>query len=120
MFQSPLGEVVKETKVAGVNQGDITDVSIPSRGSCKGDLLQQANQQHLFDVSIPSRGSCKGDHAYDQISGELSGENVFQSPLGEVVKETTILEQAGKSSSDVSSPSRGSGKGDFLLEVTDL
>ena len=60
-FQSPLGEVVKETFVSDCYSVVIM-VSIPSRGSGKGDdpLL----------LSCPSE------------------EKRFQSPLGEVVKET--------------------------------
>ena len=37
-------------------------------------------------VSIPSRGSGKGDGSARQTTNEITG--TFQSPLGEVVKET--------------------------------
>ncbi len=61
-------------------------VSIPSRGSGKGDSA--TNGMDLVDtmkVSIPSRGSGKGDinwYIVPMVSQK------FQSPLGEVVKET--------------------------------
>ena len=63
------------------------------------------------NVSIPSRGSGKGDKKIMTMTNQPS---VFQSPLGEVVKETQssvllfplLL---------VSIPSRGSGKGDVAL-----
>ena len=60
LFQSPLGEVVKETLQCWGVWVSPTKVSIPSRGSGKGDIT----------------GS-EGDYLI-----------VFQSPLGEVVKET--------------------------------
>ena len=62
LFQSPLGEVVKETLQCWGVWVSPTKVSIPSRGSGKGDMI--------FLVAMA------------MISF------VFQSPLGEVVKET--------------------------------
>ena len=61
LFQSPLGEVVKETKERPSRTARQT-VSIPSRGSGKGDnfLLGRQAAENL-GVSIPSRGSGKGD-----------------------------------------------------------
>ena len=38
-FQSPLGEVVKETNIFGDGGDDYLRVSIPSRGSGKGDPI---------------------------------------------------------------------------------
>ena len=42
MFQSPLGEVVKETKAKNQTSTIRLKVSIPSRGSSKGDALKKA------------------------------------------------------------------------------
>ena len=88
-FQSPLGEVVKETKLITRQIDSPTLVSIPSRGSGKGDLYLQ----YLYWTNVK-----------------------FQSPLGEVVKETlgvglqpTVRWGLG---TKVSIPSRGSGKGE--------
>ncbi len=64
MFQSPLGEVVKETLG-----------------------LQTFGLEYQETVSIPSRGSCKGDRFY-QRKMIMDVRPEFQSPLGEVVKET--------------------------------
>ena len=63
-------------------------VSIPSRGSGKGDKICLLARQSR--VSIPSRGSGKGD---DPIIGGPGYEVKFQSPLGEVVKETPVDDQ---------------------------
>ena len=67
-----------------------------------------------FRVSIPSRGSGKGD-----ISTEFTVRSayvMFQSPLGEVVKETQMINfQGWDIGRIVSIPSRGSGKGDLIL-----
>ena len=84
-------------------------VSIPSRGSGKGDVVVLLTLESAKKVSIPSRGSGKGDL---EVSLEVSNfQDEFQSPLGEVVKETFpyILVPIV---SQVSIPSRGSGKGD--------
>jgi hypothetical protein len=62
-FQSPLGEVVKETLVT-----------------------QSGNKIFHNGVSIPSRGSGKGDLA--RCFTGWGSDSTFQSPLGEVVKET--------------------------------
>ncbi len=88
MFQSPLGEVVKETGPIGLSgtYNDNPKVSIPSRGSGKGDLLQ------FFLKTLPMQ--------------------LFQSPLGEVVKETGYSVHNTDGEAHVSIPSRGSGKGD--------
>ncbi len=89
MFQSPLGEVVKETQSFFGHARVNTRVSIPSRGSGKGD------QTNRFD--------CRKDRFS------------FQSPLGEVVKETGFKSTPSSIPSNVISiPSRGSGKGDKL------
>jgi hypothetical protein len=64
-FQSPLGEVVKETFCC----------------------IKQINGGYIALVSIPSRGSGKGDTTTDFLTAILLI-GVFQSPLGEVVKET--------------------------------
>ena len=61
-------------------------------------------------VSIPSRGSGKGDNLTPH-SVEVYDES-FQSPLGEVVKETSQMNTAETKYMNVSIPSRGSGKGD--------
>ena len=84
-FQSPLGEVVKETKDEKCGNELAYMVSIPSRGSGKGDLFLFCLCSFSgLSVSIPSRGSGKGD--CDKI--------------------------AKRKSARVSIPSRGSGKGD--------
>ena len=64
-FQSPLGEVVKETLTPGANITRTSKVSIPSRGSGKGDEPGIGIDTEGPVVSIPSRGSGKGD----KISG---------------------------------------------------
>ena len=64
-FQSPLGEVVKETIYALLN----------------------GTYSTLY-VSIPSRGSGKGDEIFSTVVGAAI---LFQSPLGEVVKETSFF-----------------------------
>ena len=51
--------MVKETSKAGV--GLEQEVSIPSRGSGKGDLIFGDAGNDILNVSIPSRGSGKGD-----------------------------------------------------------
>ena len=62
-------------------------VSIPSRGSGKGDFNSVIGLFNILGVSIPSRGSGKGDTFCNSCTIlDLQ----FQSPLGEVVKETTI------------------------------
>ena len=62
-------------------------------------------------VSIPSRGSGKGDISLVAIVCMLA--NLFQSPLGEVVKETASNSLVFYHTTlCVSIPSRGSGKGD--------
>ena len=91
-FQSPLGEVVKETLLVSWLLVLLRSmVSIPSRGSGKGDNLTP----HSVEV-------------YDES---------FQSPLGEVVKETSQMNTAETKYMNVSIPSRGSGKGDFVAFV---
>ena len=62
-------------------------VSIPSRGSGKGDKDRVRGGAGKDFVSIPSRGSGKGDQSAD-IFISKQGQLLFQSPLGEVVKET--------------------------------
>ncbi len=110
MFQSPLGEVVKETQRLLKHNSNQIMVSIPSRGSGKGDFLSWHNCNWQHCVSIPSRGSGKGDPKLavlalfpEKVSipsrGSGKGDVLtigkikirygsFQSPLGEVVKET--------------------------------
>ena len=61
-------------------------------------------------VSIPSRGRGKGDPILPSSYDELDGS--FQSPLGEVVKETQVFDVLSTCLAKVSIPSRGSGKGD--------
>jgi hypothetical protein len=69
-------------------------------------------------VSIPSRGSGKGDFCSAECSAKTSNLSksrairMFQSPLGEVVKETRPHQAHGTARCNVSIPSRGSGKGD--------
>ena len=89
MFQSPLGEVVKETQENEINLKNELWVSIPSRGSGKGDPNTDAGviMDKVKEVSIPSRGSGKGDPIYFHLVKSLI-QKKFQSPLGEVVKET--------------------------------
>ncbi len=111
-------------------------VSIPSRGSGKGDSpAATPGTGNPVIVSIPSRGSGKGDSVsalggndvvigFQSPLGEVVKETllyggltpdvlVFQSPLGEVVKETRFtIRQRRKRFHNVSIPSRGSGKGD--------
>ena len=80
--------MVKETLRVISLQTNPNSVSIPSRGSGKGDTkIQDTEGMSKEIVSIPSRGSGKGDHA---ISGLLL-------PV------------------TVSIPSRGSGKGDYIF-----
>ncbi len=67
-------------------------VSIPSRGSGKGDADYSKRYFTRKEVSIPSRGSGKGDRK---------------------AAASAKLEQL-----TVSIPSRGSGKGDLLLKLT--
>ena len=91
VFQSPLGEVVKETFATREMYG----------GGEKG-----------IGVSIPSRGSGKGD-PITGINMTSTTDSLFQSPLGEVVKETQINKTRRIIVKKVVSiPSRGSGKGD--------
>ncbi len=61
-----------------------------------------------IQVSIPSRGSGKGDTRDTNPDGSIT----FQSPLGEVVKETKASRGDNFAWHSVSIPSRGSGKGD--------
>jgi hypothetical protein len=63
-------------------------VSIPSRGSGKGDRNQSALHVAAYPVSIPSRGSGKGDKLFN-VNGNM-----------EFMRKVSI-------------PSRGSGKGDM-------
>ncbi len=63
-------------------QADV--VLIPSRGSGKGDQSTVPHRVGLLRVSIPSRGSGKGDDGRTVTHRTI----MFQSPLGEVVKET--------------------------------
>ena len=126
--------MVKETESNGAIDMDTGIVSIPSRGSGKGDVRISGQSIGEFDVSIPSRGSGKGDKKLlcrqllllvlipSRGSGKGDGSNIiekgeligFQSPLGEVVKETKFLDSLKGLSNNVSIPSRGSGKGDYL------
>ena len=90
-----------------------SQVSIPSRGSGKGDLFYFAVNSRICDdlVSIPSRGSGKGDPSSILDAGGSTA--AFQSPLGEVVKETSSIKKVlNVDFHEVSIPSRGSGKGD--------
>ncbi len=94
-------------------------VSIPSRGSGKGDLERdhhgyRRGWPRTHSVSIPSRGSGKGDWWATSRSCHTTWATTFQSPLGEVVKETAVTKVTGQNP-EVSIPSRGSGKGDFRL-----
>ncbi len=127
--------MVKETPYTGLKKVSIIKVSIPSRGSGKGDtLVLYYGQAAVVFVSIPSRGSGKGDPFNTQFHvepGKLtvsipsrgSGKGdttdfitgillMFQSPLGEVVKETNFWSSRFRFKQGVSIPSRGSGKGD--------
>ena len=61
-------------------------------------------------VLIPSRGSGKGDPGSDSNKAVVT--NGFQSPLGEVVKETYREDVGRILLYIVSIPSRGSSKGD--------
>ena len=66
-----------------------------------------------YPVSIPSRGSGKGDNNGRNNAYIKSPAKKFQSPLGEVVKETlNYLRNYRYDPEVVSIPSRGSGKGD--------
>ena len=86
--------------VCGSIKGRDSLVSIPSRGSGKGDTNVLSPKIVVFglntfvipretreytEVSIPSRGSGKGDSLFQKVKLQQKG---FQSPLGEVVKET--------------------------------
>src|SRR5919199_1245721 len=77
------------------------------------ETISGAQWNNQFGVSIPSRGSGKGDLSLETkpASHQLVG---FQSPLGEVVKETPFLPKQKAWRLTVSIPSRGSGKGDLL------
>ncbi len=86
-------------------------ISIPSRGSGKGDGLLV----HLLNFSVSRFQSPLGEVVKETVSsvnwkGWL---RKFQSPLGEVVKET-IRNSPALFNNCVSIPSRGSGKGDWL------
>jgi hypothetical protein len=74
-FQSPLGEVVKET-----------------------DLSTKKAARRI--VSIPSRGSGKGDFFSDDAPAPAP--TTFQSPLGEVVKETVQMRQRSSTATNSS------------------
>ena len=70
--------------------------------------------RYTINVSIPSRGSGKGDIKNSEHF--VSAQEMFQSPLGEVVKETLqIIPSCFVSFYKVSIPSRGSGKGDSIM-----
>ena len=64
-------------------------VSIPSRGSGKGDDALFVQLDEAYNVSIPSRGSGKGDTKAS--NKRFAKTKLFQSPLGEVVKETKFV-----------------------------
>src|ERR687885_823502 len=92
MFQSPLGEVVKETKRFSLKY-------LPGIGcvfqSTLGEVVKETfatremygGGEKGIGVSIPSRGSGKGD-PITGINMTSTTDSLFQSPLGEVVKET--------------------------------
>ncbi len=66
----------------------LDNVSIPSRGSGKGDKVSLGITKAIpMIVSIPSRGSGKGDVGKTMLKS-IPKYLKFQSPLGEVVKET--------------------------------
>ncbi len=77
--------MVKETQILPA-PALILYVSIPSRGSGKGDDCEEEFKGYS-NVSIPSRGSGKGDFVRENSAGGCYDPE-FQSPLGEVVKET--------------------------------
>ncbi len=112
MFQSPLGEVVKET-----DEKMIAFLRTGKFQSPLGEVVKETQwssaSQNYSKVSIPSRGSGKGDNVYAAMAPD-GGLIVFQSPLGEVVKETRDKEDLSRSGYKVSIPSRGSGKGDSV------
>jgi hypothetical protein len=68
-------------------------------------------------VSIPSRGSGKGDVGVTVTNGVVNV-YAFQSPLGEVVKKTMASLARRASVCSVSIPSRGTGKGDTPFRDT--
>ena len=91
MFQSPLGEVVKETNLEewGHWEGS-SQVSIPSRGSGKGDkIVRGVKISRAKKVSIPSRGSGKGDSSarepYPERVSSLKSTHHFL-PVNKTVK----------------------------------
>ena len=55
------------------------------------ETISGAQWNNQFGVSIPSRGSGKGDLNRSIFPGDVA--QVFQSPLGEVVKETPLLKR---------------------------
>ena len=89
MFQSPLGEVVKETGFGIVNLARIISFQSPLGEVVKETISTKPYKANLC-VSIPSRGSGKGDTA--NLIETPSGLIRFQSPLGEVVKETRAVD----------------------------
>ena len=90
MFQSPLGEVVKETIFSEV----LGYVAPGGFQSPLGEVVKETfwclrSRNASASVSIPSRGSGKGDSWWCSSSSVVLALAKFQSPLGEVVKETT-------------------------------
>ena len=73
-------------------------------------------QKNREIVSIPYRGSGKGDKKVKQGS-DLGKPEKFQSPLGEVVKETNHDFHQKSACFNVSIPYRGSGKGDTIIHI---
>jgi len=89
-FQSPLGEVVKETThQINIYRLEDTLVSIPSRGSGKGDFIQVHEiSNYPFVFQSPLGEVVK--ETVQAILTEVLKTYQFQSPLGEVVKETLV------------------------------
>ncbi len=135
MFKSPLGEVVKETIYFASKYK--ARVSIPSRGSGKGDQDQAVQEKEVTLKFQSPLGEVVKETVVNLVReksyvikfqsplGEVVKETLaflflqvgddegFQSPLGEVVKETSsILRGKDNEWCKVSIPSRGSGKGD--------
>ncbi len=94
VFQSPLGEVVKETSCLRILQKSY----FQAFQSPLGEVVKETNIQRICKnwgnrlVSIPSRGSGKGDQQAFKDFKEAVWEK-FQSPLGEVVKETQVSDR---------------------------
>ncbi len=63
--------MVKETYCLNADLKLNLDVSIPSRGSGKGDFISAPAKAGAGPVSIPSRGSGKGDSTKIQSSEVL-------------------------------------------------